>query len=367
MQLSGNCLLFSLAIFSIGAYDGEKREEASAMLVTKPNRDADFRCLASECPDTCCAGWEIVVDDVSADRFRAMEDAMGKRLQQALMTVDGETQLKRHGDGRCVLLNERSLCDLYALYGEGALCRTCRLHPRFVADYGARREVMPGLSCPAWIETYLLDTEKVAFITEETDDPITYTDIDAGWFFQLYRARAAILEMVQDRGLPLNDRLRRLLDMAAELDGEREEDCPQKNILPVYRKKLASLEILTPRWRALLQQKGGTPYPEEDLAPLLEKVLVYDVFRFFLRGVYDGRALPWAKYAVFHALVLRDLSRHCASKKELCEVIRLYSKEIEHNAENIEALHRTLCRRSGRWSMAGLEKAMDEERKPEWI
>ena len=206
------------------------------MLVTKPNRDADFRCLASDCPDTCCAGWEIVVDDVSADRFRAMEDSMGKRLQQALLTVDGETQLQRCPDGRCVLLNDRNLCDLYAMYGEGALCRTCRLHPRFVADYGARREVMPGLSCPAWIKTYLLDREKVSFVTEETDDPIEYTDIDAALFFKLHRARAAALEMVQDRSLTIAERLRRLLAVAAELDGEREEDCAQKNILPAYRK-----------------------------------------------------------------------------------------------------------------------------------
>ena len=330
------------------------------MLVTKPNRDADFRCLAGNCPDTCCAGWEIVVDDGSADRFHAMEGGMGKRVQQALMTVDGETQLKRHGDGRCVLLNDRNLCDLYAVYGEEALCRTCRLHPRFVTDYGARREVMPGLSCPAWIETYLLDEEKVTFVTEETDDPITYTDIDAAWFFHLHRARSTALELVQDRSLTIGERMRRLLALASELDGEREEDCAQKNILPAYRKKLAALEILTPQWRDLLGQKGGAPYPEKEMAPLLEKVLVYDVFRFFLRGVYDGRALPWAKYAVFHALVLRDLSRHCAGKEELCEMIRLYSKEVEHNAENQEALHRALCRRSGRWSVAGLCKAMGE-------
>ena len=328
------------------------------MFVTKPNRDADFRCLASACPDTCCAGWEIVVDDVSADRFRAMEDAMGKRLEQSLVTVDGEAQLRRHPNGRCVLLNERNLCDLYALYGEGALCRTCRLHPRFVADYGARREVMPGLSCPAWIGTYLLDEEKVTFVTEETEEPIGYTDIDAALFFKLYRARAAALDMVQDRSLTIDERLRRLLALGCELDGEGEGDCPQENILPAYRKKLAALEILTPQWRDLLHQKGGTPYPEEELSPLLEKVLVYDVFRFFLRGVDDGRALPWVKYAVFHALVLRDLSRHCAGKEELCEVIRLYSKEIEHNAENQESLHRTLCRRSGRWSVAGLGKAL---------
>ena len=330
------------------------------MLVTKPNRDGAFRCLASACPDTCCAGWEIVVDDVSADRFRAMEDAMGKRLQQSLITVDGETQLKRHPDGRCVLLNDRNLCDLYALYGEGALCRTCRLHPRFVADYGARREVMPGLSCPAWIETYLLDTEKVTFVTEETDDPIEYTDIDAALFFKLYRARTQAMDMLQDRSLSIDERMRRLLTLAQELDGEREEDCSQGDILPACRKKLASLEILTPQWRGILRQKGGTPFPEKELSPLLEKVLVYDVFRFFLRGVYAGRALPWAKYAVFHTLVLRDLSRHCACKTELCEVIRLYSKEIEHNAENQESLHRALCRRSGRWSVAGLLKAINE-------
>ena len=330
------------------------------MLVTKPNRDADFHCLAGNCPDTCCAGWEIVVDDVSADRFRAMEDAMGKRLQQSLLTVDGETQLRRHPNGRCVLLNDQNLCDLYAVYGEGALCHTCRLHPRFVADYGARREVMPGLSCPAWIETFLLDPEKVTFVTEETDDPIEYTDIDADLFFRLYRARAAALELVQDRNLTIDERLRRLLAMAQELDGEEETDCPQKAILPAYIKKLASVEILTPQWRDLLHRKGGTPYPEEELTPLLEKVLVYDVFRFFLRGVYDGRVLPWAKYAVFHALVLRDLSRHYACKKEICEVVRLYSKEIEHNAENQESLHRALCRRSGRWSVAGLLKAISE-------
>ena len=318
------------------------------MLVTKPNRDKDFRCLASACPDTCCAGWEIVVDDNSAARFLAMEGELGERMRAALITVDGETQLRRREDGRCVLLNE------------GSLCRTCHLHPRFVAEYGARREVMPGLSCPAWIGTYLLDEEKVTFLTEETDEPIGYTDIDATLFFKFHRARTAALEMVQDRSLSIEERLRRLLALGCELDGEEERECPQENILPAYRKKLQTLEILTPQWRDLLRQKGGVPYHEVELSLLLEKVLVYDVFRFFLRGVYDGRTLPWVKYAVFHVLILRDLSRHCASKTELCEVIRLYSKEIEHNAENQESLHRALCRRSGRWSVAGLLKAINE-------
>ena len=331
------------------------------MQITKPTWDAQFRCLAAACPDTCCAGWEIVVDDVSADRFRAMEGELGARLRQSLITVDGETQLMRHSDGRCVLLNQRNLCDLYAACGESALCRTCHWHPRFVADYGARREIMPGLSCPAWIETYLLRAEKVTFVTEETDDPITdYTDIDAALFFRLQKARSAAIDLLQDPTLSIDARMERLLTMAQELDGAEEAVCPQRNILPAYVKKLQSLEILTSQWRGILHRSADKKLPEEVLTPLLEKVLVYDVFRFFLKGVYDGRALPWAKYAVFHALVLRHLGKRCSSKKEVCEVIRLYSKEIEHNAENQESLHRALCRRSGRWSAAGLKKAMDE-------
>lgn len=330
------------------------------MQITTPKWDSEFQCMASSCPDTCCAGWEIVVDEESAARFRAMDGEIGARMQQALCIVDGETQLRRHGDGRCVLLNEQNLCDLYAACGEEALCRTCRLHPRFVEDYGARREIMAGLSCPAWIETYLLREEKVVFTTEETDEPIGYTDIDAALFFKLYRARSAAIEMLQDRTLSINERMTRLLAIAQEVDDEAEDNCPQEKIQPVYVKKLRSLEILTPQWRTLLYRKSDAVLAEEIIAPLLEKVLVYDVFRFFLRGVYDGRALPWVKYAVFHALVLRYLCCSCTTKEQAAEVIRLYSKEIEHNAENQESLHRALCRRSGRWSVAGVKKAMEE-------
>ena len=141
------------------------------------------------------------MDDESAARFTRLEGAMGERVRKSLVTVDGEVQMSRSADGRCLLLNEKNLCDLYTLHGEGALCQNCRQHPRFVADYGARREVMPGLSCPAWIEAYLKDEEKVTFCTEETDEPIGYTDIDGALFFRLYRARAAALELLQDRGL----------------------------------------------------------------------------------------------------------------------------------------------------------------------
>lgn len=32
------------------------------MKIRVPSYFKDFKCIASECEDTCCAGWEIVID-----------------------------------------------------------------------------------------------------------------------------------------------------------------------------------------------------------------------------------------------------------------------------------------------------------------
>ncbi len=340
------------------------------MKITKPQWDQEFRCLAGGCPDTCCAGWEIPVDEPSVLRFRAMDGALGQRMRRALVTVDGEMQLARK-EGRCVLLNQAQLCDLYAACGEEALCRTCHLHPRFVVQYGGRREIMPGLSCPAWVTTYLLREEPVEFVTEETEEEITeYTDIDGAQFYRLWKGREKALALVQERQRTMEERLRRLLALAQELDGEEELECSQDGVLAAYRERLLRMEILTPAWRELLQtacRSGREPADTAGVwtgfrAQVAEKLLVYDLFRFMLQGVYTGRVLPQVKYAVFHVLVIMALGRDCRTREELGEVARLYSKEIEHCAENQKALDRCFCRRSGRYSAAGLLRGMEELR-----
>ena len=35
-----------------------------------PSYYKKFRCVADKCPDTCCAGWEVVVDPPSERRSR---------------------------------------------------------------------------------------------------------------------------------------------------------------------------------------------------------------------------------------------------------------------------------------------------------
>lgn len=328
------------------------------MKICKPLKDTAFQCLAGACPDTCCAGWEIPIDETSAARYDAMQGAWGLRLRESMTEVDGERQFRRRADGRCTLLQEDGLCALYGELGREQLCRTCDGHPRFTAEYGGLREIMPGLSCPEWTVKWLMTDEPAAFITEESDELPVWNDIDGALFYRLKKARERAFAILQDRTKSLRDRIFEYLALAEETDGAKETDTPDR-ILPAYMKKLRQQEILTERWCELLSAKHlRTEQPWREIAG--EQILIYYVFRFWLKGVYDGRVLPWAKFAVWSYLVICVLGADCTTRADFCEVARLYAKETEHNAENVEKLHRCLCRRSGRYSAAGLRRALEE-------
>ncbi len=40
------------------------------MLYTYPHYYKKFQCIASECEDTCCAGWAITIDPKSLEKYR---------------------------------------------------------------------------------------------------------------------------------------------------------------------------------------------------------------------------------------------------------------------------------------------------------
>ena len=328
------------------------------MKTVRPTKDMAFYCLADRCPDTCCAGWEIPVDESSLARWRQLPPPWKERMEGAVTWTDGEWQFRRR-DGRCVLLNAHNLCDLYAACGAEALCRTCYLHPRFVAEYGALREIMPGLSCPAWASLYLMSDAPVRFMSEEDDAPPRCNEIDGLLFYRLMKARERAMALVQNREMTLQNRLDALLALAEETDGRSERDAVTSAVLPAYLRKLQSLEILTPQWREMLRcVHPPVSQPWRDI--VCEQLLVYYVFRFWLRGVYTGRVLPWAKLAVWSCVMVSALGADCQKRENFCEVVRLYSKEIEHDAENIDALYRVLCRHSGRYSVSALLRAWEE-------
>ena len=51
------------------------------MLLRVPDYFEQFRCLAGDCPHTCCAKWEVVIDEDTARRYAAEPGPFGERLR----------------------------------------------------------------------------------------------------------------------------------------------------------------------------------------------------------------------------------------------------------------------------------------------
>ena len=115
------------------------------MRYLKPYFYDQFVCTAGDCPDTCCAGWQIVIDEDSLERYGNEKSEFGKRLRNS---IDWEEECFYQNNRRCAFLNDENFCDLYKALGPDSLCDTCRLYPRHTEEYEGLRELSLSLSCP---------------------------------------------------------------------------------------------------------------------------------------------------------------------------------------------------------------------------
>ena len=48
------------------------------MLYTIPDYYHEFSCIAGECEDTCCAGWQIVADEAALKKYKKVTGSFRK-------------------------------------------------------------------------------------------------------------------------------------------------------------------------------------------------------------------------------------------------------------------------------------------------
>ena len=144
------------------------------MDIYAPKYYKKFKCIADKCPDTCCAGWQIVIDEASLDRYEAEASSFGECLRDS---IDWQEGVFYHKDNRrCTFLNEQNLCDLYTALGPDALCDTCRDYPRHTEEYEGLRELSLSLSCPVATKMILSEKKFPVFVEYETDEPEELAD-----------------------------------------------------------------------------------------------------------------------------------------------------------------------------------------------
>lgn len=194
------------------------------MKIRVPDYFKDFKCIASECEDTCCAGWEVVIDDETYNHYQKVELDFGKRLRSEIVHKDGENIFRLKGNN-CPFLNENKMCDIYSEIGEDSLCYTCKQYPRYMEEFGSLREVGISLSCPEAARLILRDCKKTEFKLSENGEEITsYNDIDAMLFINLMRCRKVIINILQNRGTDLEGRVSLVLKFANEIQEKIDEN-----------------------------------------------------------------------------------------------------------------------------------------------
>lgn len=314
-----------------------------AMKTMVPNYYGKFACIAGECRHSCCIGWEIDIDDESLARFQRTGGKTGDRLRESILTDAEGAHFLLDKNDRCPFLNKGGLCDLILELGEDHLCQICADHPRFRNFFSDRTEIGLGLCCEVAGQLILRQTAPVRLITLADDGLEEAQTKDEELLLHL---RSVLIAAIQDRGLPFEARIEKMLRLA---------DLPSLRFsLPEWAQFLLTLERLDEAWAQRLRALDHAPtapfpcLPELEIP--LEQLAVYLLMRHLPGALEDGDLRGRVAYV---ALILMLVNALCAVRPEECgkweaeelvEIARMYSSEIEYSDENLctilDELHR---------------------------
>ena len=289
------------------------------MIVSRPAYYDRFRCLASQCPDSCCQQWSVQVDEDALALYRSLPGPLGERLRSVLTLEDGDTVFAVE-NGRCPMWRDDGLCRIQAELGEQALCRVCREFPRIRHDFGDFAELQLELSCPEAARLILLSPPEPRLTREEPD--AAPPEYDREEMALLKGQRETLLEILSDPALKAGEALLRFYCQASGEALTPEGSGDIRSIADYF----GSLEILTQTWPALLANAAARP-----LHPLTRSLARYLTERYWLRQDLGDE---WGKGGFITACCLLG----SALGEDFIENAQLFSKEVENCAENIDAL-----------------------------
>lgn len=373
------------------------------MRYTIPDYYKEFHCIADKCEDTCCAGWKIVIDPGSLAGYKKIR---GKFRWRIIKSVDWCTgTFCQNKEKRCAFLNDANLCDLYINQGANSLCKTCRLYPRHIEEFENLREITLSVSCPEVARILMERRTPVTFLHYEKEGEEEYEDFDPFLFSILEDARTGMIRILQNRELPLEQRVTLAWGMARDM--QRRINCQQMfscpDVIAKYQseearafvgdfwnkfmedaskgqnrlsakslfRKLYKLERLKADWEILLMETENVLYgngkivytgiceefriwkqAHSEMDVHLEQLLVYFLFTYFPGAVYDGEVLAKTQMAVYCVWMIHELwmARWLRNGKvleadEMTDLVYRFSREVEHSDVNLKRMEEMMRRK----------------------
>ena len=312
------------------------------MQIIKPAYHDRFRCLASDCPDSCCKEWDVQIDPETANFYQKLEGTLGQRLRQVMTEDPDAGTIFINENGRCPMWRSDSLCRIQAELGHEALCKTCRDFPRLTHDYGDFMELGLELSCPEAARLILTDSD-AAFVIEDRPGGEA-PEYDEDTMDLLQQSRAVALSFFSDGTYSAPKALALLLFYGYHIQTILEGGVPPpfdpENILcrtqtlakpqnaATLLQFFSTLEILSPTWLSRLnnpENPDGWPNAIKNLAK-------YGIQRYWLQTVSDEDLICRVKMIIAFCLTVKILGG------DTILTAQAMSKEIENNADNIDVI-----------------------------
>lgn len=318
------------------------------MLFRRPCYYDDFTCKAQSCSDNCCIGWEICIDEETAEKYRHHGGDFGKRLSENISFCQ-EPSFILKGE-RCPFLNENNLCDIIINMGDSSLCQICRDHPRYFEWYGNTKEGGIGLSCEEGARLILTENCYADYFESETDEEPD-EDYNDELFQFLFSLREKIYDILNDSSFSIEGRLCEIACLAENAERIFNGITPKSELASFsfngeLKKALPLLEKTEPidkSWQKeffrLLENADALDLtPDKTQAEYLERLFAYFVWRYFLKSLFDGEISKKISFALFSVTVIFALYKNSEEQSfdSLLKSAVLYSKQMEYSQENLD-------------------------------
>lgn len=275
-----------------------------------------FTCIADKCKHSCCVGWEIDVDNAALEKYNSLTCGYANTIRDSIDVID-TPHFALNENERCPHLNDMGLCKIILNAGEDYLCDICREHPRFYNFTNRGKEVGIGMCCEEACRL-ILDSDDFdeMYVVDEIDGEADVCEFDA--LEQINK----VYEILKDAELDFDAKIEMIYDYFDIYIDEEE-----------MRELLHSLEYMDNVHKDLFTAKLISTYPAQ-YDKQLARALAYFIFRHCSEATDCDEFRSSLAFSVFCAKLIASLS----IEKDIYEVARNVSEEIEYSEENSEMI-----------------------------
>ena len=295
-------------------------------MIRRPSYYKKFKCISKNCTDSCCADWEIDIDEDTLDFYKNVKGDFAGRLKDNIFIPGKDDEEIPHfiqtKDERCPFLNECNLCDIFINLGEEHLSQICTHHPRYYDWFLNGEEQGLGLCCEEAARLILTDDSENDFevIQTENQEEILFSES-----FETANDKV-FTDIFFDY-----DTLCKLIDFYMNLE---------INNMDWWRK----LKDLKENLHEVIEIKSEFNEYYKDSFEQYINLLKYFVYRYFMKSREDDNVTGKIKFSLISTLMIYVLDVYNykfygrLTLTDQINICKLYSKEVEYDEDNESAV-----------------------------